>query len=630
MIAAAAVAACCLRIASAEKVMFRDELTGCEMWRITNYTCYHGYPQATTPFSYEGRRLVCQWRNGAGNVVFDLADGSEVVFGRQHAARKGGAVFVRGHHAVLYGVGRKDVPIYLHDLNTGKERLVVQLKGNVGTTPSGVIGPGSKYAMLRGDMNGDGLNDFGVKSLWTDEPPRVVYTSPDAHGYPGFVSPCPPYNRLTFFTKTGGKGSTGGRFRCYIAELDTETCALALHLATGVTQFGHHQWSGDGEYVNYGGYCWPGKTDGPTGPIRIGDQPYSNHTGTCGLSGRYMAGDSWPDSMERLEMRDLWTGEVRTVAYISTTTEPGSKIGQDHGHPAGSPDGTKVIFHSCYDLVNHRLYAVPARDIHVGDAVIPVETTEGFAPTGLLLIGERYAVPRVRVTYKRTDATHFYGCVWAEDDTARSKQLVRGGLVPKGSHAITDGLGRLFPNGERRPRKEYLAVVKPPDPPRSVAAVRTGRDIRVTWQPPALHREAAGYVVWRRLGNQRPRRLVADPIPSCEYVDRAPPAEGRLHYFVRAVEHSGLYGQPSSIAWIDARSSATEGGQTGVQLVDAYDVRGSAYIGPGEGPTSDRRSVRVHIPLTGDYVLWARARAWQERETMRILVDGKPLPDVQI
>ena len=248
------------------------------------------------------------------------------------------------------------------------------------------------------------------------------------------------------------------------------------------------------------------------------------------------------DGMERLELTDLWTGEMRTAAYISSPTEPAGKIDQDHGHPAGSPDGTKVLFHSCYDLLNHRLYAVPSRDVRAGDAVIPVTTTEGFAPSGKLLVGHAYAGQRMAVSYQRRDATHFYECNWGENAVETLNRAIRSDILPEGSLHITDAAGRLFADGECRPRKEYVAVVKQPDPPRCVAAKRVGGAVHVRWEPPSSREEIAGYVVWRRSATGPSERLTPEPITVCEYVDQASPATEKVEYFVRAVEHCGLYG----------------------------------------------------------------------------------------
>ena len=223
------------------------------------------------------------------------------------------------------------------------------------------------------------------------------------------------------------------------------------------------------------------------------------------------ASTAWSD----LELTDLWTGEMRTVAYISAPTEPAGKIDQDHGHPAGSPDGTKVLFHSCYDLLNHRLYAIPTQDINPGDPVIPVETTEGFAPQGKLLVGHGYVGKRMAVSYQRTDATHFYGCEWGQDAAARLKGAIKSNVIRKGTHHITDALGRLFPDGACRPRREYIAVVKRPDPPRALAAAAFDKGVRLSWNAPASHEETAGYVVWRRCGDGPAQRLTAEPVAAC-------------------------------------------------------------------------------------------------------------------
>jgi len=198
--------------------------------------------------------------------------------------------------------------------------------------------------------------------------------------------------------------------------------------------------------------------------------------------------------------------------------------------------------------------------------------------------------------------------------------------IPKGSHYLTGASGRHFPNGTVRPSKGYIVVVKPPDPPRALAAGLTedGKCVRLTWQPPISCQEVVGYVVYRRAAAQPLTRLTPEPVELCEYVDKTPPPrEVKTNYLVRAIEYSGLYGAWSGSAWID-RS------KPGVDLLDSYDVAGSVYVTPGEPITRDRRTVRVHIPAGGDYVLWGRARARMGPETVQVSVDGKPLADARI
>ena len=631
---------CCTGVSHAEKVAFRDELTGCEIWRISKQAMFHEYCHAAKPFSYDGRRIVCrEWREDGGVVVVDLADGSETVFGREHQGWIENPAFARGGNAIVYIVGRQDAPIYRYDLDTGEERRIAKLTGNLQMPSAGVIGPRSEFIMLRGDLNGDGLSDLSLKPLGSDGPPFEIWTSPDSSGSPHTVSPSPSCNRLTFSVQTcypevlrrlhEGQKLTRGEilkdasYHACIAVLDLKTGTVRTYLAKNAKIWAHEAWSGDGEYLHMGGYSWQAGRDAPTAPIRIGDGEPSDHYGTCGRSGRYVAGDSASDGMERLELTDLWTGEIRTVAYISTPTEPAGKIDQDHGHPAGSPDGTKVLLHSCYDLLNHRLYAIPTRDVDVGDSVIPVETTEGFASKGKLLVGHGYVGERMTVSYERTDATHFRGCDWGSDAEARLKRAIKSGSIRKGSHQISDALGRLFPDGTRRPRKEYIAVVKRPDPPRALGALTTGEGVRLRWTPGTSHEEVAGYVVWRRVGLEPAKRLTSELVSSCEYVDDAPPPQGRVEYFVRAVEYSGLYGAPSSIAWVEAD-------RTGVALADSYDVRGCTYVTPGECPASDRRRVHFRIPAGGEYVLWTRCRTYRDAETLRVRVDDEPLVDAPV
>ena len=45
---------CSICAESGEKVMFHDEITGLEMWRISDFEVFHEYPTTGKPFSEEG------------------------------------------------------------------------------------------------------------------------------------------------------------------------------------------------------------------------------------------------------------------------------------------------------------------------------------------------------------------------------------------------------------------------------------------------------------------------------------------------------------------------------------------------------------------------------------------------
>jgi len=645
LIVAIAAAACCLRVASGEKVMFHDELTGCEMWRITSRMTFHEYHHADKPFSRDGQYMVCREHVGDLRiVVVNLADGSEYCFGGEHHSEgtTENPVFVQrdGRLAVVYGMRNTEGgSVYLRYLDTGEEHTVVKMPPGVRTLTCGVIGPNAEYVMLRGDVTGDGLSDWSVKSLWTDDPIRVVWTSPTTEGWPKTVTPAGERNRVNLTTRKvppamleairQGEDPTNvlrrvdGLWQAHVAVLDLQTLKADVFPSAGLNRWTHEAWSGDGEFCHVNGYSWRISKDAPTTAIRIGDALTSNHYGTCGLSGRLVAGDSGRDGMERLEMTDLWTGERWDAGYISATTEPPGGMSQDHGHPSGSPDGTKVLVHSCYDHVNHRLYAIPTADVQAGDETIAVQTTEGFAPSGALLIGtgdRRF--PRLHVHYANKDDTHFYGCQWGENAQTRlDKAMHRLGL-PAGSLYITDALGRLYPDGNKRPRKEYVLVVRQPDPPRGLMASRKGSAVRLTWEFPASHNETAGYAIYRRTSDGPLERLNDELASGLEYLDARPPA-GRAEYFVRAVEHSGLYGASAGPAWANDT-------QTGTNVLDSYDISGCTFIERGQWPTTDERSVTINVPNDGEYVLWGRGRAWQDPETVSVSVDGQVLGDITV
>lgn len=638
---------CVVGTAHADKVMYHDETTGVEMWRMTNCASFHEYCHADKPWSRDGSMIVAlHYQNGAGVVVVDTRDGTETIIGKNHKHPIVSPAFVRGlgHRGVVYNAfSSTRSQVYLYNLDTGKERFVCDLPGDSRMLAAGVIGSPSEVVFRR-RLDDRMLWDTGVKSLTDDSPPRVMHSIPDCNETLRTVSPDAERHRFGLsirpmwpdFRRRAVKGELAqkeyqlsGECDGYIAEYEQKTGKVTKRFAERIGLWAHEAWSGDGKYLVRNKYMW--RADDPE-PIRLiwvveDTADVANHYGTCGRSGRYLAGDHGGKFGEHLSLTDIWTGEIREVARVSTSTEPGGGIGQDHGHPAGSPDGTKVLVHSSYDLVNHRLYAIPTRDVKPGDATIPVETTEGFADKGKLLIGYGYRPgPRLRVRYGRKDATSFHDCTWPEDAEAALKKNLKSttAVIPKGSDAISDFYGRLHAEDKRVPRREYVAVVKQPDPPRSPMARRTAAGVELTWREPISHIESAGYVVYRKTDAAPLTPVNPEPVKALRYVDKDP-LKGRAEYFVRSVEYSGLYGSPSGSAWVD-------GDEAGVNLVDSYDVPDTIFMTAEEGLTperlNDRRTVRVHVPIQGEYVLWARGRAWKDSESVRVTVDGEPLPDV--
>ena len=639
--------------ARAEKVFFRDELTGAEMWQLTRFQSTHIYSNAYRPFSSDGR-LICATRSGGRAYVLDLFDGDVALLGSaREGARSPFFLFGRDRPGVIYFAGRIGSvggTIHRHWLDTGEEKVVGKLPLDVNylfNAGEGLIGPKSEYVPLCGDLNGDGLSDFGLLPLWEEGPPIILLTSPTAAFAGKTVCPTPERN-LVGLTKVnchpdilrrvaaGEKMNirqcwVNAKLESYIVRVDFKTCKAELFPVKRARFLTHEAFSGDGKLMCRGGLgvVWAWKTTPPGSglPFLIGDLNWrihgGNHWGTCGLDGRYLVADTGYNGMEQLMTLDLWTGEASLPIHIGTPTRPVSRISQDHGHPGGSPDGTKVIAHSCYDLVRHRLYGVPTEDVLPGAAVIPVETTEGFAPSGRLLVRHGYNRNDLVVSYKRKDVTHFLGCDWGEDMAARLKKATGKDKIAKGSHVISDLDGRLFPDGRLRPKKEYIAVVRNPAPPRATSVDLGGAAARIRWLPPARCIETAGYAVYRQLGTRPPERLNETLLTTCEFIDKAVPKGGNARYWVRAVERSGLYGDWSAPVGVTNRAPQTV-------VLDAYDMPGTTYLEPGDMPESDQRKVVFDIPAAGTHTVWVRCQAPFGAETFGITLDGKGVGEMTV
>ena len=165
-----------LQPAVAAKVMFRDELTGCEMWRLSSDATIHNYDSPGDPWSYDGRRIIMRWEGR----VLDLKDGAELLLGGQHPGVKDAGRFVRGASEILYHVRHNGHKFFLHDLKTGQERKVLELPEVFGFAMVGLMGPNSEYMVLQGDFNDDGLSDWAMKPLRTSAPVRIVWSDPGA------------------------------------------------------------------------------------------------------------------------------------------------------------------------------------------------------------------------------------------------------------------------------------------------------------------------------------------------------------------------------------------------------------------------------------------------------------------
>ncbi len=174
----------------------------------------------------------------------------------------------------------------------------------------------------------------------------------------------------------------------------------------------HQSWSGDGTYLLHGG------TAGTLMSGRFWNEPFPSNLhiitslncgdiSPCGKSGRWLSGSS---SGEALQVADLQSGDgydyLKTaLSFIHDSDKYGYSAGSGlaDNDAKGSPDGTKIVFVSNYDLKNGPMTYI-SQDVSAGsEKGIPVLSTEGFPASGSLTIGFEI------IGYKNKTATAFEG-----------------------------------------------------------------------------------------------------------------------------------------------------------------------------------------------------------------------------
>ena len=158
------------------------------------------------------------------------------------------------------------------------------------------------------------------------------------------------------------------------------------NLRTGsiLAEIGHTCWSGDGRYLLIGNRQVMG---------RLWNEPYPSDLhvlswgsvgdiSPCDKAGRYICGGT-------LKIIDTRSGDAWTVVNpYSNIVYP---MQGDHStlvdiDPKGSPDGTKIHYHSTRDIDNPIMAYVTAFDPKAPDTIY-VDTTEGFPERGDLVAG---------------------------------------------------------------------------------------------------------------------------------------------------------------------------------------------------------------------------------------------------
>ena len=344
----------------------------------------------------------------------------------------------------------------------------------------------------------------------------------------------------------------------------------------------HHNWSGDGDWYMLGPY-WKRAEARPEEPWQHwGLMDGLNHQGHCGLDGRFICGDV---GNQLTFIFDLVHKTMHRVGTPMSSSVPYTKMSDPH--PIGSPDGTKFVFDSMYDL-EHAPVTTLAEPAWPADDALTVESTEGFPDSGTLVAGNIVCGPEF-VQYGHKDATRFLACRRGAAPVAPPESPFRSGrgleptlLVPGVAVAPYEAM-HLEPGVHREP-DVYVQVIRPPEHPLTVRAAPEENAVRVSWAAPENRREIRTYRVWRNEEAGNWKAIGEVESDRSDWSDDAAPA-GAARYAVTSVEWSGLESDRSATAAIPSRDG---------QSLPAEILLPAGEAGPVPGAESTGAHERLH------------------------------------
>jgi hypothetical protein len=337
---------------------------------------------------------------------------------------------------------------------------------------------------------------------------------------------------------------------------------------------GHQTWSGDGKWFLMGNGQMRGRKWNEPFPsnshylanISCGD------ISPCGRSGRWIVGGN---NIGSLQIADLRSGHGKVyLRALSFVHYYGAWHANSMGDcdSKGSPDGTKIVFVTNYDLENAPHTKI-AQDMPAPDADrIIVDSTEGFPESG------RLSIQAEIIGYKRKTSNSFedleremYG-VRAENPgtlsyfppdlfnhyTENRLQLTKGlivtsfedRLIPeeKRKDMIVPDKSKLPENWNQNPvtwqrRSDvHVAVVRKPDRP-FIRYAPLGEEEVLQLIPGQNHWEIEGYEIYKD-GKILNKELLIKP---GQTIDLGYHATGQAHLYIQAVavEWSGLRSEKS-------------------------------------------------------------------------------------
>ena len=443
-----------------------------EVWRITNdptirdWANYHN----TQCWSYDGR-YICYNHFASDGKEFGNRDAAEIHLYDFYTKKdikiaNGSEPRWANNHNWLFYLRKKNDPkidnekstqVVWLDLEGNVEKIIAEEVHRLRETDADdrwlyglktIDGGGRRGVRMLIKENsvveilpGEGENQFSDKMTINPQHPVIVYQD---HNYADF----------NFSTETQ---------RIPFPARHHVKCDLEGNNKTEPFPFmegSHFSWSGDGTYFLLGngilrGARWDDFVPGNThflAPIRVGD------VGKCGLSGRWVNGSTFngtgPLVMADLRSGDGWTVYNPNSIVCFPSSEDNSGVYDIDAK--GSPDATKIIFVSNYDLENGP-YTYINEDIK-GD-LIKVISTEGFPEKGRLVIASGFA--REVLSYDKKTATTFEKLTRGLYETPVSNPDSGLSVTLFESRLITEELWPTLP----LPSKRDLGLFKDPNSP---------------------------------------------------------------------------------------------------------------------------------------------------------------------
>ena len=334
------------------------------------------------------------------------------------------------------------------------------------------------------------------------------------------------------------------------------TSTFESNTASPLIQKGHQSWSGDGYYHLHGGPRYSSMR------ARIFNEPYPSNLhvisniqsidiSPCGKSGRWVLG---PENYGQMVIADLWTGKGSillkgTLSFLYNTSNfnynAGSGLHDTDGK--GSPDGTKVVFRSNYDLKSGPVTKINS----IKNNTLYVESTSLFPENGVLSTNRGELI-----SYSSKTANGFKIDSRAVLNT-RERKVEINSLVSSFDHRVIPASQRHkikldspftytdFPDSlilayQKRPDL-YFAIVKKPDQP----TLRFDHN-KVQLIPGENHAEIKGYKLL--LDGRIISNKLYKPKNGLIYLEQS----GNLSAI--AVEFSGLESESSEPIYVTANT----------------------------------------------------------------------------